>query len=1118
MAVQGTPTAGNDVLQSDGVYATGTVGDSIFGLAGNDVLIGAQGRDTLNGGTGDDTMTGGLGGDSYIVDSSNDVVVESDTTAATGTARDIVRTTASFTLGANVEDLLAATTSNNLVLNGNTLANLISGSNGNDVLFGGNNAVDSTGAAVATQDTLAGGAGNDTYIISGVGGVGADSVTRADDIIIELENSALNGTNGGVDQVIVVASGDRRSFALNDGAFVESIIASDATSTLELNLTGNASIQTIVGNAGANILSDGGLGADTLIGLGGNDIYNVSSGLTRVNEAAGGGFDQVNILGEGALDEDGVPVNENVDGARDYDFSGQAIEVIDADNGGTGFLNITGSSISQSITGNDGSNVLIGNGGTDTLTGNDGDDTYVVDGVEDLVIENTGEGTDRVIAAGNYVLARSQPDADGNPVAIESSIELLTAAGTTLSTRTVQGDGTFNLNALSTNTALNNFLVGDSLTSQTIVGSAGNNILDGYRTNGDPLDDAALPTDGDDAPIGADTLVGLGGSDTYRVYAQDDVVVEDTSGGFDWVYTSASYSLLANDTAAATATFTDENGVVRAYGPAVDEDGNAVPGFINSPMEIEILSAANQAGTTTGINLEGNGFGQIIVGNFAANVLSDGGVQAVQGTATARAAAAGNFFGGQDQLAGLRGNDIYNVTAQSTTVNEDEGNGTDAVNVYYQTSGGTFGLIANAAVEYLTAQNAGIGVNLLGNRFNQVITGNTGADAFNGGGGQDTLVGGRGSDVYTIDATNAGNVTIIEYSSDDAAATGTTPRTLDRINTSVSFNLAQNNAAYTSFVYDGTTQTGQEVAVGAGGPATSAGNNTLISIEQIVGFGGGDINITGNGARQLIVGTTGNNVLNGDDNTTTGTGVNTQLSGTPNGDTMQGLGGNDTYRVYSQADVALEANGEGTDIVFAGGPAASGATAFSYTLYQGQHIEGLSAVNQSATAGIQLVGNELAQSAGIIGANGADTLWGREGNDVLTGRGGSDTFGFAEVGAGNADTITDFTAGDFIGLSTTAFNLGTNGQLDANEFVLGTQAADGDDRIIYNQSTGQLFYDADGNGAQASALLFATVTPGTALGFNDFVALGAPPAAAVFTGVAYDDPATLQPTATTLGA
>jgi serralysin len=56
-------------------------------------------------------------------------------------------------------------------------------------------------------------------------------------------------------------------------------------------------------------------------------------------------------------------------------------------------------------------------------------------------------------------------------------------------------------------------------------------------------------------------------------------------------------------------------------------------------------------------------------------------------------------------------------------------------------------------------------------------------------------------------------------------------------------------------------------------------------------------------------------------------------------------------------------------------------------------------------------------------------------------------------------------------------------------FLVGGAAADADDRIVYNSATGQLSFDADGDGAGA-AILFATLAPGLALTNNDFIVSG----------------------------
>src|SRR5262249_21379158 len=73
--------------------------------AGNEltnVMTASDGANLLDGGAGADTMSGGKDNDEYKVDNSKDVVIETLAAAAQG-GNDIVVSTATFTLGANIE-------------------------------------------------------------------------------------------------------------------------------------------------------------------------------------------------------------------------------------------------------------------------------------------------------------------------------------------------------------------------------------------------------------------------------------------------------------------------------------------------------------------------------------------------------------------------------------------------------------------------------------------------------------------------------------------------------------------------------------------------------------------------------------------------------------------------------------------------------------------------------------------------------------------------------------------------------------------------------------------------------------------------------------------------------
>ena len=225
-------------------------------------------------------------------------------------------------------------------------------------------------------------------------------------------------------------------------------------------------------------------------------------------------------------------------------------------------------------------------------------------------------------------------------------------------------------------------------------------------------------------------------------------------------------------------------------------------------------------------------------------------------------------------------------------------------------------------------------------------------------------------------------------------------------------------------------------------PSTLTGtssNNTLIgtaAADIIYGLGGSD----------TLYGRAGDDIIDG------GSGK----------DKMYGEQGNDIYYVDHKSDVIVEVAGAGSDTV---------RTALSsYTL--AANVENLEYSGSGSFAG---TGNALDNV--MRGGSGSDTLNGGLGHDRLFGGSGSDSFNFTSaLSSSNIDTILDFnTAADTIRIDNVVFKaFSKTGALASSAFVTGTAAADADDRIIFDRSTGSLFYDADGTGF-TSAIKFATL-------------------------------------------
>jgi Ca2+-binding RTX toxin-like protein len=504
-AVNRTGTAASQTLAGGNFADTlsGLGGDDVLhGNGGNDTLDGGAGSDRLDGGAGGDVLTGGIGNDTYVVDSINDLAVENANEGI-----DTVEASTHYRLPANLENLTLVG-SDNLQAYGNALANTLTSNSGIDLLAGGD--------------------GDDIYVVNNTStfvlenaGEGIDTVqaTTHYRLSANVENLALLGTanlqaygnalantltsNGGVD-LLSGGDGDDTYFVGNTNtAVLES--ASEGSDTVHatvhyrlaanvenLVLEGSANLQGY-GNALANTLSSNN-GVDLLVGGAGDDTYFVGNTATYLLENANEGTDTVHSTVHFRL----LANVENL--------------VLD----GSADLQGYGNGDANTLTGNAGNNLLSGDAGADTMQGGAGNDTYFVDDGGDLVIENANAGTDAVFASVGYTLA--------------ANVETLVLQGA----GALSGTGNSSANALFGNTG-DNTLDGGAA-ADVLMGGAGNDtfVFHAGEANGDMISDFA----GNGAALG-DSLqfVGFGtaaqGATFTQIGVSNQWVIHSGLGGAD---------------------------------------------------------------------------------------------------------------------------------------------------------------------------------------------------------------------------------------------------------------------------------------------------------------------------------------------------------------------------------------------------------------------------------------------------------------------------------------------------------------------------------------------------------------------------------------------------------
>ena len=375
----------------------------------------------------------------------------------------------------------------------------------------------------------------------------------------------------------------------------------------------------------------------------------------------------------------------------------------------------------------------------------------------------------------------------------------------------------------------------------------------------------------------------------------------------------------------------------------------------------------------------------------------------------------------------------------------------------------------------------------VGAALNDTVEGGNGNDSIVGFGGNDSILGGndddviRGDDGADLVIGGTGNDTIIGGAGNDIIAGG---NDLDWL---VYAELTEASQAVTIDLVTGRSN-------GAGGADTITGIESLLT-------GAGNDSLMGDSLANMLSASAGNDTLSGGDG-------NDTLNGGLGNDSMAGGAGNDVFIVDSASDVVRDTVGTDTILL----RAASVSLAFVYVENVIGDLAGQAFSIVGNTLATQLIGGSLndsiyayqgadtvygldgndrldggAENDLIDGGNGADTIiggtgndsmFGGLGNDSLNGGSGTDHFIFdTALGTTNVDRIQAYNvADDTILLDDAIFTaLGSPGALAAGAFKAGTAATDADDRIIYNATTGALFYDQDGSGGVA-AVQFATLT------------------------------------------
>jgi Ca2+-binding RTX toxin-like protein len=459
---------GNDVIDASALDAT-QLRLTVDGGDGNDTIIGSAGNDLLAGGDGNDTVTGGRGNDLATLGSGDDTFVWNP-----GDGSDTVEGQAGTdTLVFNGSDA------------GETMTLSANGSRASLFRDVGTVTMDINGIE-HVQVAAAGGA--DTIVVNDLTGTGITQVA------IDLAAARTSHGDGQADQVIVNGTAGDDFITIDRGGGM--VMVSGLAETVTIAHADGALDQlTIAGGIGddvidasslpanqINLVLNGGVGNDVILGSHGNDAVN------------GGTGNDVAVLGDGndLFTWNPGDGSDFVDGQGGFDtlaFNGSNIsETVNiAATGSQVTLTRDVANITMHLTSMERIDFAAG-GGADNITVDDltgtgvkqvainlaAFNTTVGDGQSDSVAANATDGNDHINVT-----------ASGSVIAVSGLSEQLTIdhaeAGDHLTINAGAGNDTINASAISAGTIALTLNGGDG--NDTITGSAGNDVLAGGTGN-----------------------------------------------------------------------------------------------------------------------------------------------------------------------------------------------------------------------------------------------------------------------------------------------------------------------------------------------------------------------------------------------------------------------------------------------------------------------------------------------------------------------------------------------------------------------------------------------------------------------------------------------------------